>query len=126
MEKHKEDGSIEFYSNLEVPDDDGPPTSLGAVPGLSRRFPFLKREDVEEAIEGAVGYLRDYLGRLAPMADSDQFSLEEAEVTIQVTKSGKATIMLADVGGSIQGGIKLKWKRRALNEGGRDAEDGAL
>jgi len=63
-------------------------------------------------LEDAVRYVRNYLGKLAEEADGDQFSLDEAEVTIQVTNSGKVTIVLADVGGSIQGGIKLKWKRK--------------
>ncbi len=103
-----------FVSTLEdVKDRPGIPTVEG---GLSVRplFPKqLKSDEVKKSLSEAAQGFAEYLDKLAKQENEGlTFTLEEAEVTMQVSQSGKVNIYVADVGGAIQGGIKFKWKRK--------------
>ena len=85
---------------------------IEAVPGgeFVRGLPkVLSSDRVKDALRAAVREMTDHLNSMAD--DNGPFRLDEAEMTLQVDQSGKVNLLLADVGGQISGGIRLKWKR---------------
>jgi hypothetical protein len=100
---------VEFVTNLPPPQSDSILPGLGIRPRIpSGMTPAV----VEERVRDAVTYMSRYLNSLAQEAPNDHFELAEAEFTLLVTETGKVTIVVADVGAQIQGGIKLKWRRK--------------
>jgi hypothetical protein len=70
---------------------------------------ILSTDTVKAALRDALRDMTEYLNSIE-LGDGP-FRLDEAEMTIQVDQSGKVNLMLADVGGKVSGGIRLKWKR---------------
>jgi len=104
---------ISFISNLgEIGKRPGIPSVEG---GLAVR-PFapvqLANETVRKAVDEAIKGLAHYLDSLAKEDGGLAFCLEEVELTVQVSQTGKVNVFLANVGGEVEGGMKLKWKRR--------------
>ncbi len=86
---------------------------LEAVPGghfVGSLPKIISGKQVKEHLREAMQEMTDYLNSVR---DGDgPFQLKEAEMTFQIDQSGKVNLVLADVGGRISGGIRLKWKRR--------------
>jgi hypothetical protein len=102
---------IEFLTNLSSAQS---PTA-SVLPGLGvrpRHSTSLTSHQVEERLRDAVEYMSRYLESLARQSANEVFELAEAEFTLLMTETGKINIVVADVGAEIQGGIKLKWRRK--------------
>jgi hypothetical protein len=105
------DRRLVFVSDL--PDFTERPTieavegALGLRPAVSRIVPDA---DVREAIGSAIKELSEYLNTLASTTSDSVFVLDEVELLLTVSQSGKVNIFLADIGGAVQGGIRLKWR----------------
>lgn len=76
---------------------------VGALPKA------LSGEKVRERLRDAIHEMSEYLNSMK--AQSGPFQLDEAEMILQIDQSGKVNLIVADVGGKISGGIRLKWKR---------------
>ena len=90
---------------------------IGAVEGglgVRAHVPqLLSAPDVQKTLKETMASIASYLDSIAQQDNGHAFALDEVELTVQMTQNGKVTIFVADVGGSIQGGIKLKWKRKS-------------
>jgi hypothetical protein len=104
---------IAFISNL---GDVGGRPSIGTVEGglaVRAHAPLLlSNDEVRHAIKEAIKELEAFLGETTPDDKDSAFALDEVEFTLVVSQSGKVSVFLADVGGSIEGGLRLKWQRR--------------
>ena len=111
MTELKED--IAFISNLgEIGNRPGIETVEGGL-GVRPHVPaLLSSQEVKKAIGTAIHDISVYLDSIADQTGELAFALEEVEFTLVVSQSGKVNVFLADVGGSVQGGLKLKWQRR--------------
>lgn len=103
--------ALQFVSDLAKVGDR---PEIEAVPGgeFVRALPkVLSSDAVKAALREALRDMTEYLNLIE--AGNGPFSLDEAEMTLQVDQSGTVKILLADVGGKVSGGIRFKWKRIA-------------
>jgi hypothetical protein len=107
--------ALQFISGLAQV---GERPEIDAVPGgeFVRALPkALSGESVKEAVRDVVREMTDYLDSMA--TGKGPFVLDEAEMTLYVDQSGKVNLILADIGGKVSGGIRLKWKRQDAQVG---------
>ena len=107
------DNSILFVSTL---GDIKRRPDISPVEGGLNVRPFvpitLPNQIVNESLKKALKSVESFLDSIIDEDGNSKFMLDEVEFTLQVGQSGKVSIWLADVGGSISGGMKLRWKRR--------------
>jgi hypothetical protein len=69
-----------------------------------------------EKLKPAVKEFAEQMGSiLVSIRDPGGYSLDEVELTLQVTAEGKIGLLGSTVGGSSVGGIKMKFKKRPDN-----------
>ena len=112
MEENTFEG-ISFVSNL---GDIGKRPGVPSVEGGLAVRPYapiqLASDTVRKALDDAIRGLARYFDSLAKEDGGLAFCLDEVELTVQVSQTGKVNVFIANVGGEVAGGMKLKWKRR--------------
>lgn len=108
---------LSFVSNLgdikSRPDIASVEGGLGIRPFVPLMIPTPQAED---SLREALKTIDNFLESITTNESNGTFGLDEIEFTVQVSQSGKVSIWLADVGGSVSGGLKLKWKRRRSSQ----------
>jgi hypothetical protein len=101
---------FQFVTDL-APIGDRP--EIDAIPGaeFARALPrVLGKEVVMPALREMHNEITAWLNSLD--SGKGPFQLDEVEMTVNVDHSGKVTIFMAEVGGSVSGGFQMRWKRR--------------
>ena len=105
--------SITFISSLgEITDQGGAPGIEGGLGIFKKRSAPVSGDVVRKALQEGLSKMSQELDLIAKEDTNLEFRLEEVEVTMQITQNGKINIIVGDIGGKIDNGFRMKWKRR--------------
>jgi len=102
---------VVFYSGLPDTEVDTNITPEDGAFGFRRKVAPAMPIDEKTLVEG-IRELAPIISRVGGQDTELAFGLDEVEVTVQVTQKGEFRVWLATLGGEIEGGLKLVWRRR--------------